>query len=222
MAPGQWFSSAYAQAVLNDRPTFYFRLNEASGATVTDISGRGINGSYTAASYGQAGLLVGDTDTSVDFNGSTAFAKVLDQAALDFSSAFTLEAWVRADTAGNNTILRKDSAWAIDYNTGHFRAIVWQSAAAKVTNGANVTITGGLTFHVVGVYNGATIALYVDGAATGTPTAAVGTADATATDAYIGSTNGTTEFWDGRIDEVAVYDYALSATRIAAHHTAGV
>ena len=37
----------------------------------------------------------------------------------------------------------------------------------------------------------------------------------------IGSWDGASEFFNGTIDEPAVYGTVLSATQVAAHHTAG-
>lgn len=74
--------------------------------------------------------------------------------------------------------------------------------------------------HLVGTKSGATVKLYVDGKevpATITSTAA-GADDAALF--YLGSSNGSAELWNGKMQAAAIYPTALSAERICAHFLA--
>ena len=73
---------------------------------------------------------------------------------------------------------------------------------------------------MVGTYDGTTQRLYVNGTQVAS-VALTGAINANTTALYIGSWNGTTEFFKGTIDEVAVYTTALTAAQVAAHRTAG-
>jgi hypothetical protein len=78
----------------------------------------------------------------------------------------------------------------------------------------------GGTYHIVGVYNGSTQTLYVNGVQVA-QAALTGAITANNNALYIGSWNGSKEFFRGTIDEVAVYSAALTATQVANHRTAG-
>jgi len=77
------------------------------------------------------------------------------------------------------------------------------------------------THHLAGVFNGTHITLYVDGTpsdwypVTQTPSAAI------TNHLYIGS-SGTRGHYNGTIDEVKVYNRALSAAEILAEYQAGI
>jgi concanavalin A-like lectin/glucanase superfamily protein len=81
--------------------------------------------------------------------------------------------------------------------------------------------------HVVGTYDGATVSLYLNGALAASTS--YSTAITHATNAlYIGSGatgSGTAGpagyFWGGIIDDVALYNRALSATEVQLHYTSG-
>ena len=72
--------------------------------------------------------------------------------------------------------------------------------------------------HIAVTFDGSTVRLYFDGAQVGTTTS-VTVLDDNAQPFQIAAGNNRA-FFDGTIDEVAVYDYALPADRIDAHHAA--
>ena len=78
----------------------------------------------------------------------------------------------------------------------------------------------GSVYHVVGTYDGTTQRLYVNGTQVASA-ALTGAITANTTSVYIGSWNGTSEFFQGTIDEVAIYGAALTATQVGNHRTAG-
>ena len=68
---------SYSAAVLADGPLAYYRLGDSSGTTMTDSSGNGRNGTYAGSpTLGAPGLVIGDTDTAVTFNGTSQQAQV--------------------------------------------------------------------------------------------------------------------------------------------------
>jgi hypothetical protein len=76
--------------------------------------------------------------------------------------------------------------------------------------------------HLVGTYDGANWKLYRNGVELASAAAAVGALPVINGDWAIGATgNGWTNSFAGAIDEVAIYDRALSASRIAAHYSLG-
>jgi len=75
--------------------------------------------------------------------------------------------------------------------------------------------------HLVGTYDGSDVRLYVNGVEVGTGTAGSGAIDYTSEEAYIGAfeyytpTSSLLLPIEGKISEVAIFDYALSSTQIS-------
>jgi hypothetical protein len=74
----------------------------------------------------------------------------------------------------------------------------------------------------VGTYDGANWKLYRNGVLVATQASAVGALIVSNANWAIGSTgNGWADPFAGQVDEVAIYDHALSAAQVAAHFNAG-
>jgi hypothetical protein len=72
-------------------------------------------------------------------------------------------------------------------------------------------------FHLAATWSASGAQLYLDGIAIGV----TGTGDARATsdaELFLGTRDGVDRTWDGIIDDVRIYDYAMSAAEIAALH----
>ncbi|HVY95407.1 MAG TPA: LamG domain-containing protein, partial [Solirubrobacterales bacterium] len=81
------------------------------------------------------------------------------------------------------------------------------------------TIATGQAYHVVGTYDGTTQRLYVNGTQVA-QTALSGAISTNNNPLYLGSWDGTAEYFAGTIDDVAVYGSTLSAARVSAHYSA--
>src|SRR2546428_2104953 len=90
-----------AGQVLADRPLGYGRLGDAVGSgTAADASGNGLAGSYESGiTLGQPGAVSGDTAPT--FNGAGA-VDLPDVAALNLTTALSVEAWVRPSVVGES------------------------------------------------------------------------------------------------------------------------
>src|SRR5262249_24687020 len=90
---------------------------------------------------------------------------------------------------------------------------------AATASGGSFTV--GTWHHIVGVYSGSNIILYVDGAAVATNAVAASGFIPNSTQPFrIGATTIPNRTFDGYVDEVAVYGTALGATTIKAHFDA--
>lgn len=214
----------YAAEVLADSPIAYWRLGDASGSTMVDSSGNGRNGTYNnSPTLGVAGLLSSDADTAVNFaSASSQSATFADDNSLDGLSAFTVEAWIKPTTvsASQNMIVSRDGGTNRSFQ---FRLNNGKLEFLKISGGTGIsssTLSAGSTYHVAAVYNGTDIRMYVNGALNGSPVAATGTLGTVTRDLEIAARIGALYF-NGVIDEVAVYGTALSSTRISDHYAAG-
>ena len=79
---------------------------------------------------------------------------------------------------------------------------------------SGVTLAAGSTYHLVGTYDGSTVPIYVNGVDQGSA-AHTGAVDDTTVPLVISTSS--VSIWNGRLDEVAIYNQALNATRIQAH-----
>lgn len=223
----------------NTTAYLYYRLNiTANGgdtylsvATLTleslpalDSSGNGRGGFYLGnLALGAPGLVPGDADTAANFTNGAL--RVLSAAWMNVTNQLTVEAQVNFDTlAAQATVVERDP------QTGNPRPWIMRvtsSGSLQVLINATITVSTlpnsvvpGLTHHLAFTYDGAMIRLYINGMES-TSAAYTGALPAATQDLYIGRAeyNGL-DAADGRLDEVAIYGTALSATRIAARNPA--
>ena len=86
----------------------------------------------------------------------------------------------------------------------------------------NVYLSTNTWYHVAATYDGSEIKVYLNGQPQGTPTSVTGSIEPISSPLYIGSDPGSPgRFFKGLIDEVEIYNRALSASEIQAIYTAG-
>jgi hypothetical protein len=216
----------YTAEVLADNPVLYWRLNETAGITAVDASGNNHHGTYKGTlQIGQPGAIAGDTDTAVGFNGGSVDAGGI----LDFAGdePYTLEAWIRPTIIDGDYrhVFNKD---AIDTDGRQQYGMFVRSSSGLcierfVDSGAIQAITGAppldVYTHVVGTYDGTMMQLFVNAVLVDSATDA---RLAKQKDApfLVGTKYIDTGPFIGDLDEVAVYDKALTQERVQAHYDA--
>jgi hypothetical protein len=216
----------YRDAVIADGPVGYWRLGDTD-AVARDETGTA-DGAYSGAcTGGAAGALAGDPDGAMQFDGVTCQIRLVEQYAFPGTAAYTVELWARLATIGGyQHFVMNESRDAIDPIDGY--ALLESPSGVyfeRVKDFSNQSsgifaIAPGAFVHLVGVYDGRAMALYVDGELIDT------TLDAEPMPAYtaspvIGASSAGIGFVDGVLDEIAIYDHALPADRIAVHHAIG-
>ena len=199
----------------------YWRLGETSGTTANDARGSN-NGTYTGGfTLNQPGALTDDSNPSASFNGTTGYVTVPSASSLNQASALSVETWVYPTTVGTT------QRWVSKFGQYTLRQI--STGKTQFELGIGGTFPGALDpdplslntwHHVVGTYNGSAIKVYVDGSekASTPQTGAVTLGPSPLTLASMG---GTGEFFNGRLDEAAVYNRALTATEVQRHYDSG-
>lgn len=221
----------YVSSVLADRPLAYWRLDEDAGTIARDLTGD-YDGTYHAGvTLGVPGILPGDTAAS--FDGDGGYADFGANLAFFYEAPFSVEAWIRpARLDGEYRGVLSNESTSITQRFGYLLYVERQPDAAVLSgferwNGgmSNPTlavnaVTQGAWTHLVGTFesNGHEI-LYVNGSQAnaygGSPI------QITTTGRFvIAALNSasTASFFAGSIDEVAVYDHALSARCAQAHY----
>ena len=231
-------TSPYAKAVLDDSPTQYWRLGETTGTLAVNLVGT--DGTYNAPTLGQAGprpaLFPGlEADNKApDFDGTAD--RVASKADVPTMTEWTLEAWAKPDVLGHSkTVLTNDAGgWNDDvilglapettsYSTTNRWAIIHQDDDVNQRTIVETPIdaVADRWYHLAATADGSTLKLYVNGQLVGSQARRGSDLDFGADPVWIGANpNGIIRFFDGQLDEVAVYDRALGAGEVLEHFDA--
>ncbi|TMK79966.1 MAG: hypothetical protein E6G45_02105 [Actinobacteria bacterium] len=217
-------SAEYRKQVLADEPIAYWRLGEASGTSAADLTGNGNTGTYAGGvTLGAAGALAGDSDTAASFDGVNDDVTVPHTAALNLNDSFSIEFWAKQTSFTNTTpgIINKGTSGTAN---GYLIFATNTGVLTLKRNNVSVSTTAGaLTAaykHFVVVYDGTYVAWYVNGAFN-----SFGTVTYPANGSAAGVTLGLGDpgqFANDALDDVAIYQTALSQPRITAHYNAGI
>ncbi len=198
-----------------------YSFSEGSGTSVSDSSGNNLTGTIVGATWTTAGKY----GYALSFNGSSSYVDLGNPAALQLTSSMTLEAWVNAaaNPADDGEIVAKSSGvgWQLkstpDTGPVTFGVKVSGNSSASTQRYSALTRSLNTWYHVAGVYNASTGALdiYVNGILNdGTLTGTIPASQFNQTvNANIGRRTGGFYF-NGIIDEVRIYNRALSQTEI--------
>lgn len=216
-------------SILGAQPSSYWRLGEIGTTTATDQAGAS-NGTYTGTyTLGRRGLALGDRNGAVEVDGVTGRVVVSDVYDFPNVDPFTVHALVTFDTSpsgANMAIVHKANAtsgWAIYGSVGggsggSLGSIVLSRRSATLANvdfGVSVgVVVPGRTYDVLGVFNGSTITVYVDGVA-GTPGASTRNLPGNALSLTFGTNPAAGAPFDGTIDEVWILSDDITAQQAA-------
>jgi hypothetical protein len=199
-----------------------YNFNEGSGTTLIDRTGNGRTGTLAGPTWTTSGKFGG----ALSFDGINDWVTVADANALDLTTGMTLEAWVFPTANGGGiwrNVLIKERAGGEVYNlysnTSTNVPVVYVVRAAQTGTPLDAVGTSMLPVnawtHLAVTYDGTTLRLYVNGIQVGTR--AVSGALLTSTGALrIGGNSIWGEFFQGRIDEVRIYNRALTTGEVQA------
>lgn len=191
-----------------------WHLNESSGTHYDSTSNNNDSTAISVATQGTANAKIGGAD---DFNGTTSYINLGTGSSLDFAGDATLQAWIYPEgwgEGGYGSIVARGAGSSKGYefytrSTGTQIAI-WDASGAF---GNTVTLnTWALaTFTVTGTsgifyLNGTSSAESWDLASSGS------------NNAYIGSLDGSTDTFDGQLDEVRLSSSVRASTWISTEY----
>lgn len=230
-------ASNYSATILGDGAHQYYRLDESSGTTMGDSSGNSMSGTYSGSpTFGAVGALADETDTATSFGASDGFTAPwdsTDQAA----TAVTIEFWVKTTSTGPSC--SSGCQW---WNGG---ALVDNDVPSTANDFGVTLLNGGIAFgvgnpdtsifssaiddgtwHLVDATwtSGGSMILYIDGQVASSLATGVPSGPRSArSQVFGGPANPVEHDWSGSasLDEIALYDQALSAQAIANHYATG-
>ena len=208
------------------------RFDESTGPVAADSSANGLNGSVSGAQF-----VPGRTGNALSFDGVNDWVTIADTTGspLDLTSGLTLQAWVKPSSlSGWDTVLMKERgtagmSYALYAHDGGPLAGGANTPAGYVTTAAGdrsvrpaAALPLNVWSHVATTYDGANQRFYVNGAlvATRAQTGAVAVGNGALRIGGNAAWSG--EFFQGVIDEVRVYNRALTQAEIAADMSGGV
>lgn len=228
-------SLTYAEIVLADSPTGYWRFEETSGTTAFDSSGNSED-LFIPETFLNGSAVIAEGGLAADFDGGASAFAVLSPSVTpvipDGSTSFSMEIWVEIALATVGT--QYPISYPLDSN--------------NASNGADIRVTstnvffdvvttgGGLKFvthvgaiptdtptHLVLTYDGVNIRGYYNGVLE-TPVAQTTGATLTDTEINIGRFGNAVQpaLFIGRCDEAAMYSTVLSDAQVLSHYNAGI
>ena len=191
-----------------------YGFEEGAGTTVGDASGLGNAGVISGATWVTAGRY----GKALSFNGTSSLVTVNDAAALHLTTGMTLEAWVRPSASGSwRSTLLKETSSGLAY--GLYASDASSRPSGLIHTGADTSVTGPAAIalnawtHLAASYDGTTLKLYVNGAQAASR-AASGSVATSTNPLRLGGNTIWGEYFAGVIDEVRIYNRALSAAEI--------
>ena len=198
-------------------------FDEGFGTTTVDRSANANTGTLSSATWSTTGKF----GNALSFNGSSASVNVPDSNSLDLTTGMTIEGWVQPATGGGfRTLIVKERPGDLVYglysssDTNRPQSQVTISPPARLLDGT-AAIPSGVWTHLAATFDGTTQRLYANG--TQVSSVAVAGSIMTSTSALkIGGNSVWGEWFSGLIDEVRVYNRALSAGEIQTDMTTAI
>jgi Concanavalin A-like lectin/glucanases superfamily/Purple acid Phosphatase, N-terminal domain/Protein of unknown function (DUF1565) len=189
-------------------------FNEGAGTTTADASGNGNTGTL----MGHPAWTAGTFGSALSFSGAGDYVNVNEGPSLELSTAMTVSFWIKAsDVPGvDQRIVSKNYDWDVKLNgSGH----IPQFSSGSMFAALNYSLPMGSWEHVTFTFMSGAVAGYINGAQTGLssnkftsgyslPSSRYGL--------YIGTDAGKGAFAKGLIDDVRIYNRALTAAEVSA------
>lgn len=226
--------TAYQAVVLADSPVAFWPLNDTSGTLAADISGNANPLTYiNSPTLGNAAIGA-NLGVCPYFNGSNQNAQLASPPPLLQVMQGSFEVWIKSPIAlsGPAALTTAYASTPINFAiafgsptgpspgsniyAGSYTGSSWQGYLSSTTFAANTL------YHLVLVVSGTTATLYINGSSVGA--AAITPFTPTNATIYVGRRwdSAVTPYANAYISNVAIYNTALSSTRILAHYNAGI
>jgi hypothetical protein len=187
---------------------------------------------YTARLVNGAAWTAGKNGAGILFDGKNDYVHMNDDAALDLTSAGTLQAWLMSPTGslnssgglihkGDSSTLKDESYSLQFYNGNKIRLAVVNASGQKKYLDAPISVSAGQWYSVAATWDASGMKIYINGQAAASNTTVVTARNTTGGVNIGGQTTGgaSSTYFKGAIDEAMIHNSALTAEQIAAYYT---
>jgi hypothetical protein len=196
----------------------YYSFDTNDPEKVVDLSGRGNTGAVVGPKWTDAGKVGG----AYEFNGRNSEIRAASNPALAVQDALTLSAWVKRRAGGRYDGILQKGAFGASYGDYEFHLNHDGELVFTMNNNVREAVVKSSVrvdaewHHVCATYDrtAGRMAVYVDGKPAGSHAYAA-RVRATGEPLRVGAYYGTDHHFNGRIDEVAVWNRALSSAEVA-------
>jgi hypothetical protein len=203
-------------------PVGWWKFDETSGTTAADSSGNGLNGTLTNGPVWTGGKL----NNCLSFDATDDYVNIGNPAQLQITGAMTVAAWVYVDTfTSNGRVIAKQGGssnrcWSLSVESADSKAqfAIATNSTTLVSIKSAAVIPTGQWVHLTGVYEpGVALRMYVDKTLSNSNTTSIPASQYNnSLNVNLGRRPDASCYWDGKLDDVRVYNVALTATQIAA------
>jgi hypothetical protein len=199
-------------------------MDEGSGAVLFDSSGHG----NSAVIIGSPTWVSGIKGMALQITGSQ-YAMAADNSNLDLSDEITIAAWIKPNSAGNQSIIKKaiTSGYSVD---GYELSLAAAGSSHdhrpyirfnQATHGDTYALyansqypsDGNTWMHIAATYDGDTMKIYINGILDNIVPAAF-LINTNSLSLGIGAQSDGTNRYSGALDDIRIYSYALNASEI--------
>jgi len=197
----------------------HWKFDDINAAQVLDSSGHGLHGRFVGDAH-----VISDPERGnvLSLDGDGDYVQFKEDPAFDITGAVTMAAWIQARKSEIDrdwTVLTGGALWfhrSLGTSgvriTGMFTGSTsWDKRWFDVSG--NIDVSDGKWHHVVGVHDGSKFSLYVDGILDDFQERG-GIMISSHSPFYIGGYPFTKEVWNGLIDDVRIYSYAMSPEEV--------
>ena len=202
-------------------PIAHWKLDEMTGTTAFDAEGTH-NGTLE---NGPLWSTDGNLEGALDFDGVDDQVIIPHDDALSFSSAMTMSAWIKNESSSSFDAFRIISKESNGSNDSYWMSLqggwLWMGIGGQFFS-PGVTLLPDQWYHVAGTFDSDTgeVNMYINGALVLTQ-ATSATLSSNTDDIYIGSNWEAYKPWNGKLDDVRLYNYALTVDQISQLSGAG-
>jgi hypothetical protein len=194
------------------------------GARFFDLLG--LNPVALVGGYSWGGTARPGGSGRLTLDGSTGYGAPASPVIPNTATAYTIAAWVRPTTVSGNVCIASNRStsvlnpvlWQLSRNGSDAQLIVRADSGTVASATASSVMAAGAWTHLVGVRSGGALSLYAGGVLAGTAAATFGpiTAGNPLVGALYGGSSSPASYWSGDLDDVAIWNRALSGPEVAA------
>jgi len=208
------------------KPVGWWRFDEGQGITVHDESGNGNTGTMTTMDPPND-WVAGKFNGALDFDGSNDY---IDAGTINYSSyaGLTFSGWIKADSLAANSIAsswgqsgNSDFAWLLFggwWEDNKVDFLVSSTGNSYTGVRSNTTLSNGIWYHVAATWDSTSMKIYINGKLDNSNTTSIPSSIFNNNfNTYIGCDSDSASrlrFFDGQIDDVRIFNYALTAQQV--------